>query len=127
RAFTSIELPPLSDADAAQSIQRLLPVADPFLVGEIRRYAGGNPLFIEELCHRAAENAGAHQMGRLRGGEAWLNVLIESRVARLPDPQAALVRSAAVVGSVMPTWLFERVTGCSAEDPLVQQLAEEDL
>ena len=127
RAFTSLELPRLSDAEATQSIRRLLPAADPFLVGEICRYAGGNPLFIEELCHRAAEDSGARRMGRLQGGAAWLNVLIESRVARLPDAQASLVRSAAVVGSVMPAWLFERVTGCPAGDPRVLQLAEEDL
>jgi predicted ATPase len=71
RAFTSIELPPLSGAEATQSIRRLLPAADPFLLGEICRYAGGNPLFIEELCHQAAENTGTHRMGRLRGGAAW--------------------------------------------------------
>ena len=33
----------------------LLPQADPFIAAEVQRHAGGNPLFIEELCHAAAD------------------------------------------------------------------------
>ncbi len=66
-------------------------------------------------------------MVRVHGGESWLNGLIASRVARLPKDQIELVQSAAVIGHTMPNWLFEHVTGRSAEDPLVRALAEEDL
>ncbi len=127
RSFLTVELPPLAEADARQWVHQLLPLADPFVVDDICGYAGGNPLFIEELCHRAADDAAANRLGRPQGGAAWLSVLIESRVARLPDAQAALVRIAAVVGNVMPNWLFERVTGCAASSPLVRALAEHDL
>ena len=122
-----LELQPLSSDESAQCIGQLLPGADPFLVDQIRHYAGGSPLFIEELCHCATDDAEVRRSGHLHRGAAWLNVLIESRVARLPEAQAALVRSAAVIGNVMPTWLFERITGLTADQPSVRQLAELDL
>ena len=127
QAVATIELAPLTDDEAARTVMGWLPHAHPFLVREICSYAGGNPLFLEELCHRAASDAEVHPVVRVHGGEAWLNGLIESRIARLPKAQFDLVRSAAVIGHTMPTWLFERVTGCPADDPLVRALAEEDV
>jgi predicted ATPase len=117
----------LTDGDAVRTVKRWLPHAHPFLVREICGYAGGNPLFLEELCHRAASDAEVQPVVRVHGGESWLNGLIASRVARLPKAQVDLVQSAAVIGHTMPNWLFERVTGCSAGDPLVRALAEQDL
>ena len=125
--FQVIELRPLSNDEALQTAHRLLPAADPFLLGEICAYAGGSPLYIEELCHSAADGPTPQRPGHVQGGAAWLRVLIEARVTRLPEAQAALVRSAAVVGAVIPTWLFERITGCPAGDPRVAALAREDL
>jgi class 3 adenylate cyclase/tetratricopeptide (TPR) repeat protein len=127
QAVALVEVSPLSDADAARSVKRWLPHAHPFLVDEICSYAGGNPLFLEELCHRAASDMAVQPVVRVHGGEAWLNGLIASRVARLPRAQVDLVQSAAVIGNTMPTWLFERVTGCKPDDPLVRALAEQDM
>ncbi|HEY8708323.1 MAG TPA: AAA family ATPase, partial [Burkholderiaceae bacterium] len=122
----TIELRPLDDGEAARAMEHLLPGADPFVVAEIHRYAGGIPLFIEELCHSASAQ-GAGWLKELRlGSTAWLTALIESRVARLPPAQAELVRAAAVVGNVFPAWLLERITGHGAQDPLMLALAEQD-
>lgn len=122
----TIELRPLDDAQAARAMEHLLPGVDPFVVAEIHRYAGGIPLFIEELCHSASAQ-GASWLKELRlGSTAWLTALIESRVARLPPAHAELVRAAAVVGNVFPAWLLERVTGHGAQDPLLLALAEQD-
>ncbi|MEP7056409.1 MAG: AAA family ATPase [Caldimonas sp.] len=121
-----IELAPFSEHEAVESIGDLLPRADPFVAAEIRRYAGGNPLFIEELCHSAAHEDIDRRLVRLHGGAAWLNVLVESRVARLPEAQAELVRTAAVIGNVIPSWLLRDLTGCAADHPLVRELAEHD-
>lgn len=121
-----IELQPFSPQEAAQSIGVLLPRADPFVAAEISRYSGGNQLFIEELCHSAAHEDMDRRLVRLHGGAAWLNVLIESRVARLSEAQAELVRTAAVVGVVVPTWLLQDLTGCAEDHPLVRGLATED-
>ena len=86
-------------------MSRLLPQADPFVAAEVQRHAGGNPLFLEELCHAAAEAAVVGERFGQAQPAAWLATLIESRVERLPPEQADLVRIAAVIGTVVPTWL----------------------
>ena len=125
-AHQTIVLMPLSDAEAAQAIAARLPGADPFVAAEIARHAGGNPLFLEELCHSAARGDGSRRLGRLHGGAGWLNHLVESRVQHLPPAQAELVRTAAVIGNVIPAWLLERITGEPADGALVRGLAEQD-
>jgi tetratricopeptide (TPR) repeat protein len=95
-------------------------------VSEIREYSGGNPLFIEELCHSAAHDHAGHRASRTLG-EAWPDKLIEARVERLPPAQTELVRTAAVIGNVIPAPVLESITGCRADDPLVLALAEQDL
>ena len=121
-----LELAPFTADEAEETIARLLPGADPFVAAEISKYSGGNPLFIEELCHSAAHDDDPRRLGRGRGGAAWLNQLVESRVERLPVEQAELVRAAAVIGNVIPCWLLERITGRTEDDPLVRGLAEQD-
>ncbi len=119
-----IELSPLSEPAAAMTVSRLLPQADPFVAAEVQRHAGGNPLFLEELCHAAAE--AGDRLGVAQPSAAWLATLIESRVERLPPEQADLVRIAAVIGTVVPTWLLTALTGIGEQDPGVQALAEQD-
>ncbi len=122
----SLELPPLTDAEAEQTIARLLPAPDPVILNRIRKYSGGNPLYIEELCHSAAYEGPDRRLSRANIGSAWLNNLIQSRVARLPEAQADLVRAAAVIGNVIPAWLLETLTGCDETHPQVRGLAERD-
>ncbi|MCV2359905.1 AAA family ATPase [Paucibacter sp. TC2R-5] len=125
-----LELAPFDANDAEQAIVQLLPNTDPFVALDIQRHAGGNPLFIEELCHAIKhEHAGRRALIRPRAdsaGQAWLAALTLSRVARLAPEQAALLRAAAVIGNVIPTWLLQRLTGCTEQDPAVLALAERD-
>ncbi|WP_425261263.1 ATP-binding protein [Rubrivivax sp. RP6-9] len=121
-----LELAPLTEAEAGATITGLLPQADPFVVGEIHRYAGGNPLFLEELCHLAQHDETLRKVGRMPAGAAWMNPLVESRVERLPPAQAAVVRAAAIVGNVVPAWLLQHLTGHREDDPEVRALAEQD-
>ena len=125
-AAETLTLEPLSDTEAAQAIAARLPGADPFVAAEIARHAGGNPLFIDELCHSAARGDNSAGRRRLHGGAGWLNHLVESRVQHLPPAQAELVRVAAVIGNVIPAWLLERMTGQHQDSPLVRGLAEQD-
>ena len=102
-----------------------LPGADPFVVAQICARAGGNPLFIEELCHSAARG----DSGRLAAPSSpagWINQLIESRVQRLSPALVDLVRTAAVIGNSVPAWLLARIIGCAPDSPLVRDLAEHD-
>lgn len=119
-----IELPPLSETEAARAVQQLLPQIDPFIAAEVQRHAGGNPLFIEELCHAAADAGEGLAEGQ--SGSAWLAALVESRVDRLAPEQARLVRIAAVIGNVIPVWLLEILTGYGEQHPAVRALAAQD-
>ncbi|MEJ6006226.1 AAA family ATPase [Paucibacter sp. AS339] len=125
-----LDLQPFNDCEAAAAVVQLLPATDPFVATEIQRHAGGNPLFIEELCHalkhETAKQPTPTPQGREQVGQAWLAALIESRVARLPAAQVHLLRAAAVIGNVIPAWLLQRVTGCGERDPAVLALAEAD-
>ncbi len=122
---------PLDDGEAEQTIRRLLPQADPFVAAEIRRYAGGNPLFIEELCHNARLTDGRARrptpLGRAHAAGAWMDALIGSRVACLDDEQRRLLNTAAVIGSTVPVWLLSEVGACTDDDPVLQSLAGKDL
>lgn len=118
-----LTLPPFDAAEAAQAVQHLLPDIDPFESATLQHYAGGNALFIEELCHAVAQPDGERTAGRPHGTAAWLDILIASRLARLPVVQIGLLQAAAVIGNVVPAWLLEAVTGRGADDPLVRDLA----
>lgn len=118
-----LPLGPFTEAETGEAVTRLLPSPDPFVVADIRASSGGNALFIEELCHSIAsgqQDDGAHR------GNPWLDILIESRFSRLPEEQADLVRAAAVIGNVIPSWLLELIAGCGEKDPRLAGLAEED-
>jgi class 3 adenylate cyclase/tetratricopeptide (TPR) repeat protein len=120
-------LEPLNSGETGEAIGRLLPGHSSFVFDQIQAYSGGNPLFLEELCHSAgARNDPDHGNIYLRG-EAWLEKLIEARVERLPGPQAELVSTAAVIGNVVPCQLLEAITGYSPGHPLLCALAEQDL
>ena len=119
-----LTLMPFSGQEADQTIAHLLPGRDKFVLEEIRSYAGGNPLFVEELCHSAAHD---YADRRSYSGKAWLDKLIEARVERLPPAQLALVRTAAVIGNVIPLPVLESITGYSVDDPLILALTERDL
>ena len=138
-AHRTLVLTPLSDVEAAQLAAMRLPAVDPFVIGEVCRHAGGNPLFIAELCHsvtrvslkdallpQGPEASALSGLNRMHGAAGWLSHLVESRVRALPLVQAELVRAAAVIGNVVPVWLLEHLTGHGADAPQVQALAEQD-
>jgi class 3 adenylate cyclase len=126
-AVSVLDLAPFTKEEATQSMAGFLPTADPFITEEIYAYSGGNPLFIEELCHFAVHDGGHRLLASQQKSAAWLNMLVESRVARLPAEQADLARVAAVIGNVVPSWLLETITGYDESHPLVHALAAQDL
>lgn len=123
--FDAFTLAPLGQATAAEAVAAYLPGADPFVVAQICARAGGNPLFIEELCHSAAHG----DSGRLApppSPAGWINQLIESRVHGLAAPLVDMLRTAAVIGNTVPAWLLARITGHAPDSPLLRELAEQD-
>lgn len=119
-----LHLQPLDADDSARAVAAWLPTAEPFLTQEIHRQSGGSPLFIEELCHAAAQ--GQFEATTRRGGAAWINALVASRLARLPQAQAELLRAASVAGNAFPDWVLERLVGGGDAGELVQAVASAD-
>ncbi len=118
-----LALDPLSGEETVQAAIALLRSDDPFLLAQIRNSTGGTPLFIEEMCH-SIESGQADPMPSDR--MAWLRTLIRSRLSRLPEEQADLVRAAAIIGNIVPAWLFARICDLDPGDPIVFGLAEQD-
>ena len=127
RPAQAVVLEPLDARATSRMMETLLPGADPFVVSDIHRHAGGNPLYLEELCHAAQVPGWTARTGLRLAGPAWLSGLIESRVGRLPAEQAEVVRCAAVLGNAFPAWLLEQITGHRADGAVIRGLATSDL
>ena len=111
-----------SETDLA--VRRWLPHADPFLIARIHSYAGGVPLFIEELCHSAS--AGSPDTWENRGTQGWIGTLVASRLARLPPEQINVVRAAAVIGNAVPNGLLVSACGSVPDESMIRALADAD-
>ena len=101
-----LTLDPFQRSETDLAVRRWLPQADPFLIARIHNYAGGVPLFIEELCHSVS--AGNPDLWEGRGTQGWVGTLVASRLARLPPEQVNVVRAAAVIGSASPSGCWFR-------------------
>ncbi|MBU6271865.1 MAG: AAA family ATPase [Betaproteobacteria bacterium] len=122
-----IALQPMSEAESASTVARLMPGADPFIVERICRFAGGNPLFIEELCHRAARDPGFLFTGESpHTGSAWIENLIVSRLDRLSEREVTVLRAAAIIGMTVPEWLLHRICEESTEPEVLRALQRAD-
>ncbi len=121
-----LDLEPLAPQASGDTVADLLPGADPFLVREIHRQAGGVPLYVEELCHAARAGRAIDALPERAGSTAWLDLLVESRLGRLPLEVADAVRLCAVLGAVFPRWLMEEVVGFSVDAPAFVQAAQAD-
>lgn len=122
-----LTLEPLSAGETELTISRLLPGRIAFDVNEIREYSGGNPLFIEELCHATLQEPDSGRIRQPPSAKAWLEKIIEARVERLTPAQIDVVRTAAVIGNVIPCELLESLTGRGHDDPMLSILADKDL
>ena len=122
--FDTLPLAPFSADETAEAVARLLAVARS--VPDRRDRA---ILRRQRLVHRGIVPFDRRRPPqRKRAGRQSL--------ARYPDRIAsfapsrgrrtALVRKAAVIGTIIPAWLLEAITGHGEHDPLVAGLAEQD-
>lgn len=122
---SQIELKPFGGAETERAVRRWLPQADPFLIASIHEYAGGVPLYIEELCHLASADKLSHAL--LAGGRSgWIGALVTSRLERLPEKHAEIVRAAAVAGNVAPYRSLIAACGHMPDEDTLRALAEAD-
>ena len=113
-----LRLTPFGAEDSKRTIAALLEHGfDLGIAQKIHERSGGNALFIEELCH----SPDALDV------PATLHGLIEQRVERLPKAQADLVRTAAVIGNIIPAWLLEEISEYYEQEDVLHSLASNDL
>ncbi|MBR0705516.1 ATP-binding protein [Bradyrhizobium liaoningense] len=117
-------LEPFQGPETDLAVRRWVPQADPFLVARIHAYAGGVPLFIEELCHSVAAND--PNSFEMRSKQGWIATLVASRLARLPPDQANVVRAAAVIGNTVPNGLLVAACGSEPDPTTMRALADSD-
>jgi tetratricopeptide (TPR) repeat protein/class 3 adenylate cyclase len=118
-------LEPFQGPETDLAVRRWVPQADPFLVARVHAYAGGVPLFIEELCHSiAANDPASFEMRSKQGG--WIATLVASRLARLPPDEAKVVRAAAVIGNTVPNGLLLAACGYEPDPATLRALADTD-
>ena len=117
---TLIHLSPLDIDGSARMVGSMLgvPEVPPDVGATLHERAGGNPFFLEELCHSLRE-AGIlrldHGRVSLSGAPASLHLpttiqgVIRTRLDRLPSATRDVVRSAAVLGREFSFPLLERL------------------
>ncbi len=116
-------LSPLGSREIEKTIKSLLPGIGPFALKNIRSYSGGNPLFIEELCHAVKDSR--FSANEPRHG-SWLTSLIYSRFSKLPKDLAEIIKICAVIGQIVPEWLLESILGKSLTVRKLAELREYD-
>jgi class 3 adenylate cyclase/tetratricopeptide (TPR) repeat protein len=120
-----LSIEPFQGAETDRAVRRWVPHADPFLVARIHSYAGGVPLFIEELCHSVAAGNPSYSLEG-RGTQGWVATLVASRLARLPPEQVHVVRAAAVIGNAVPNWLLASACDGAPDLATMRALADAD-
>lgn len=121
-------LAPLSREQTHVAVQRWLPGAGPFVSDRIHEYAGGVPLYVEELCHSASADLW-HSLEAGAPQQSWLKSLVGSRLSRLAElrpAHAAVLRAAAVIGYVVPLPLLDLVCEAPPTPAMLRELTEAD-
>ncbi len=129
-ATETIRLEPLDASHSISMIEALIPKADRVEVEQVRRASGGNPLYIEELCHavaRGAQTPVLHERWQSAQIPNYVNMLVVSRVSQLSDAQLSLLQRIAVMGNVVPRWLLESAADLKRVEGAIEQLVELDL
>ncbi len=123
-----IHLPSLTEEEASLAANKRLGWQPE---EQLERYiydkSGGNPLFIEEICHAITYQIPSKTPSSfaelLPGG---LQALIVSRLERLDPDMRKFVEAAAVFGDGISLPLLGRVTNQTIDDAAITQLAEID-
>jgi len=119
----SLHLKPLTSENMKEVIGSMVPGVEPFTLMRIEKHSGGNPLYIEELCH--AINDSRFSFGAPKTG-SWLKSLIFTRFSQLPEILAEYVKVASVIGYVIPEWLINELSSETLTAKSFQALRESD-
>lgn len=122
-----MQLRPLDAQASSAVIDALLLLAEPVTKARIEAASGGSPLLIEEMCHassRGTKSAFAANVADPRG--AWFDIAVQARFNELTQPQAEVLRRAAVIGNYIPSWLLEAICPTAHDGAIIHELQEAD-
>ena len=102
-AIGTIDLSPLTPAEASQLAANLLGTGDDRIAACVER-AGGNPFFLEQLLRHTGEIAAA-------GVPASVQSLVLGRADRLPLPEKRALHAASVLGQRVPLPVLRHLLG----------------
>ncbi len=123
-----IELRPFTFTETAALVKAIRPDLDPLDASRIHERAGGNPLFVEELCQLPARALRLPLTSRPAGDDiGWISTLIGERLSTLPPESVAILHAAAVIGEECPLWLLATLTGATANSEALATLQTADL
>jgi class 3 adenylate cyclase/tetratricopeptide (TPR) repeat protein len=125
-----IQVTPLSGSDAAHMISALRPNTFSPHVGElVLQRAGGNPLFLEELCLTLPLTMENDPPAERMEVPATVQGVIQARIAGLPDSDRSLLRVAAVIGIEFNVEMLAELCGTTLPEmqPRLAALSGEDL
>lgn len=123
-----IDLPPFTLSETTALVQAIRPELDPLDASRIHERAGGNPLFVEELCQLPARSLRQPLASRPEGDDiGWLSTLIGERLKALPGESVAVLHAAAVIGQECPLWLLAMLTGVTANSEQLSTLQAAEL
>lgn len=120
---TTLYLEPLDGASASAAVFANAPFADPLLAREIATLSGGNPLYIEELCHAAKRGDRGLEIVQ---SETWLHTLTDDRFRSLDSKSAEVLQVASLLGYVVPERLLCRICKVEPDDPVFENLERTD-
>lgn len=125
---------PLTREETDAIVQALVPGTDPFVVDELHAYAGGVPLFVEEMCHmlRDRGEAGWKLLRRTTprprsSSGAWMSSMMAARVEGLDERIWNTAQAAAVAGLRVDRWLLESLVPGGLDEQVLDRLAQADL
>lgn len=126
----TIQVTPLSSSDSAHLIAALRPSTLSPRLGElVLQRAGGNPLFLEELCLALPGVAESGRAGERLEVPATVQGVIQTRIAGLRESDRALLRMASVIGVEFNLQLLAELAGTALSElqPRLAALSGEDL
>jgi len=119
-----LSLEPLDHSSVEDIVRFLLPSYDPFTLEHIHEYSGGNPLYLEELCH-SFRDQGLNNITDMSAG-TWLSALINTRSEKLSSELSKIIRTSAVIGHIIPEWLLSDVLGNQLDNQKLEALRNAD-
>jgi len=122
-----LPLTPLSEEQTAQMIRALRPHDLELRIAQaIHRRSGGNPLFVEELCHSLYARQGQQWLEH-SGLPPTLQGVIQSRIALLPPADAEILRVLSVFGPEVSLSLLSEVVEVDDLRGSLAALVREDI